>query len=111
VNSNRITKKRRQIALPSLFICSAQSLAVTAAVMPPPAAAPRDFAGCLSGRPPDVYQVMPAKAGAGCEQPMFLSLAVKRSISPARISKDREKIRKMIREYSRRVHRFSCDRR
>ena len=71
----------------------------------------QEFARCLSGRLLDVYQAMLEKVDTGCEQPLLLSLAAKWNISPAQVTKDQEKIRKMIREYSRRVHRFSYDRR
>ena len=69
----------------------------------------REFAQCLSGRLLDVYRMMLERVDAGSEQPLLVSLAAKWNISPAQITRDQEKIRNMIRDYSLCVHRFTYD--
>jgi len=71
----------------------------------------REFAQCLSGRLLDVYRMMLERVDAGSEQPLLVSLAAKWNTSPVQITRDQEKIRNMIRDYSLRVHRFTYDRR
>lgn len=69
----------------------------------------REFAVTLSGRLLDVYQMMLAKTDAGAEQPQWRELARKWGVSPAQVCKDKAKVVGMIKEYSRRVKRFSYD--
>ena len=53
--------------------------------------------------------MMLAKVDAGAEQPQWRELAQKWDVSPAQVCKDKAKVIGMIREYSRRVKRFSYD--
>ena len=69
----------------------------------------REFAKSLSGRLLDVYKMMLAKVDAGAGQPEWMDLVRKWGVCPGQITKDQKKIVEMIREYSRRVRRFSYD--